>query len=566
MDNKKKPSEAQSLGSSVMAVDPRLDIPTTAERLTKPLKDIKSTFISKFERLSTLIDDTLENDNGIVPLSLCGTTTTSKREGGGANSDNAKSMPMPINDISTESTEVNTSDERSFDLPTYSNTAIGQQQAGGGKGTDTSFGFGSWLASQQFDASAIISPNNNLSSIQQEEVNNNNKWDNNSQYSREIKETEEDEQESQDGYVSIADVTNSGNSHTRANIVNVILDKVNCSNGNSTWQCWNNDTTTSSTTTKSKNSKIVTPTKKKKTHRRCASPSILKKDSSFVVDQHGFTLGRAKSEGHTIGNNSPTLKKSLSWAEDKKNIVAHGVEMGIAIEKELVGGSKSGHIAGLEDKSIATASITAGSMTDQELSPKEQPVCWPSALDTPSRSDIKKNTPQSPDLSEASSYTGRVVQNIIKKEQQQPQTIALTSTDISASLAGEDLVSEAQSFPEGCASTAQTSLAYSASPAKHPFGGKIDARPFSSPAAVAATASPRTSNPLAQTDLFDNNPQFTSGLIDVQQPQLEEEDENDAQPLLTTVTSSDSNDQVPVVRRSLANKGRSRRRKRLTKK
>ena len=57
MDNKKKPSEAQSLGSSVMAFDPRLDIPTTAERLTKPLKDIKSTFITKFERLSTLIDD-----------------------------------------------------------------------------------------------------------------------------------------------------------------------------------------------------------------------------------------------------------------------------------------------------------------------------------------------------------------------------------------------------------------------------------------------------------------------------------------------------------------------------
>jgi len=557
MDNKKKPSEAQSLGSSVMAVDPRLDIPTTAERLTKPLKDIKSTFITKFERLSTLIDDTLENDNGIVPLSLCGTTSSKNREGGGANSDNAKSMPMPINDISTESTELNTSDERSFDLPT-SSAAIGEQQAGGsgGEGTDTSFGFGSWLASQQFDASAIISPNNNLSSVQQEDVNNN-KWDNNSQYSREIKE-DNDEQQSQDGYVSIADVTNSGNSHTRNNIVNVILDKVNCSNGNSAWQCWNNDTTTSSTS-KVKKSKIVTPTKKKKTHRRCASPSILKKDSSFVVDQHGVSLGRAKSEGHTTSQTEQTLKKSLSWAEDKKNIVAHGVEMGVAIEKELVGSSKSGHIAG-EEKSVATASITAGSMTDQELSPKEQqPVCWPSALDTPSRSDIKKNTPQSPDLSEASSYTGRVVQNI------KPQTIALTSTDISASLAGEDLVSEAQSFPEGCASTAQTSLAYSASPAKHPFGGKIEARPFSSPA-VAAMASPRTSNPLAQTDLFDNNPQFTSGLIDVQQPQLEEEDENDAQPLLTTVTSSDSNDQVPVVRRSLANKGRSRRRMRLTKK
>jgi len=555
MDNKKKPSESQSLGSSVMAVDPRLDIPTTAERLTKPLKDIKSTFITKFERLSTLIDDTLENDNGIVPLSLCGTTSSKNREGGGANSDNAKSMPMLINDISTESTEMNTSDEQSFDLPMpTSNTAIREQQeagGGGGEGTDTSFGFGSWLASQQFDASAIISPNNNLSSIQQEEINNN-KWDNNSQYSREIKETD-DEQQSQDGYVSIADVTNSGNSHTRANIMNIILDKVNCSDSKA-WQCWNNDTTTSSTS-KVKKSKIVTPTKKKKTHRRCASPSILKKDSSFVVDQHAVSLGRAKSEGHTMNNSSPTLKKSLSWAEDKKNIVAHGVEMGVAIEKELVG-SKSGHAAG-EDKSIATASITAGSMTDQELSPKEQqPVCWPSALDTPSRSDIKKNTPQSPDLSEASSYTGRVVQ----------KTIALTTTDISASLAGEDLVSEAQSFPEGCASTAQTSLAYSASPAKHPFGGKIDARPYSASPAAAATASPRTSNPLAQTDLFDNNPQFTSGLIDVQQPQLEEEDENDAQPLLTTVTSSDSNDQVPVVRRSLANKGRSRRRMRLAKK
>lgn len=496
-------------------------------------------------------------------MSLCGTTSSKNREGGGT-SDNAKSMPMPINDISTESTEVNTSDERSFDLPN-SNTAIGEQQAGGGgggEGTDTSFGFGSWLASQQFDASAIISPNNNLSSIQQEEVNNN-KWDNNSQYSREIKETDE-EQQSQDGYVSIADVTNSGNSHTRNNIVNVILDKVNCSNGNSAWQCWNNDTTATSSTSKVKKSKIVTPTKKKKTHRRCASPSILKKDSSFVVDQHGVSLGRAKSEGHTTSQTEQTLKKSLSWAEDKKNIVAHGVEMGVTIEKELVGSSKSGHIAG-EDRSIATASITAGSMTDQELSPKDQPVCWPSALDTPSRSDIKKNTPQSPDLSEASSYTGRVVQNITKKEQQQPQTIALTTTDISASLAGEDLVSEAQSFPEGCASTAQTSLAYSASPAKHPFGGKIEARPFSSPA-VAATASPRTSNPLAQTGLFDNNPQFTSGLIDVQQPHLEEDDENDAQPLLTTVTSSDSNDQVPVVRRSLANKGRSRRRMRLAKK
>ena len=63
-----------------------------APYIPKPLSDMHTNFLQKFERLSSLIDDTLERDEGIVPISLCADIRDGLMDEKQEVADDAKSM------------------------------------------------------------------------------------------------------------------------------------------------------------------------------------------------------------------------------------------------------------------------------------------------------------------------------------------------------------------------------------------------------------------------------------------------------------------------------------------
>ena len=360
-----------------------------------------------------------------------------------------------IQDVSTDLTAVNTSDERSLDRvcdtnnkpsksevqwpPSNSNDAMNKpdEAAAAVSKTCTDFttaasqfnktgeqrcNFASWLASQEFDASAIAwnGDDNNPQEVINNTENNNilvgggggGENDVASQigqprtigrsrsceYSRDefenLQEEDDDENEllkkevgqdgDDDGYVSIADVTGSKWTNKLKEMgVNDVWEKVACTMSPTScvqdvnWKCWEGKTP----------SKKVNSTSKYLFHKSTPgspAPSILKKDSSFVVDT---MEGSLSSNGQTIH------QKSVSIDIDEKNKSS-------AAEKNC-------------GASIGTASLTAdGSRHEDEDKAKNPAV--DADQKKPSPTSVTDVQPSSSDILPSSSKD-QEDEDIVKK-------------------------------------------------------------------------------------------------------------------------------------------------------
>ena len=178
----KKKQQGSNNGASVSSTSSTAA--AIAPYIPKPLSDMHTNFLQKFERLSSLIDDTLKSIDGIVSTSLCADIRDGLMDEKHEVADDAKSMfddatfvlgsiedqtnkvcknycqaaGVGIQDVSTDLTAVNTSDERSLDRVCDTNNKPSMSEVQWPQELQRC-NFASWLASQEFVASVIVSVN-----------------------------------------------------------------------------------------------------------------------------------------------------------------------------------------------------------------------------------------------------------------------------------------------------------------------------------------------------------------------------------------------------------------------
>ena len=477
------------------------------------------------------------------------------------------------------------------------------------------------MASQEFDASAIVwnGDDNNPQEVINNTENNNilvGGGENNDvasqivgqprtigrsrscEYSRDefenLQEEDDDENEllkkevgqdgDDDGYVSIADVTGSKWTNKLKEMgVNDVWEKVACTMSPTScvqdvnWKCWEGKTP----------SKKVNSTSKYLFHKSTPGsaatstmkqPSILKKDSSFVVDT---MEGSLSSNGQTIH------QKSVSIDIEQKNTSS-------AAEKNC-------------GASIGTASLTAdGSLHEDEDKAKNPAVdadqkkpsptsvtdVQPSSSDIPSSSkdqedeDIVKklglvpcenssssNMPLQPKnlndslFSNTSSHVSSVTGRVTTKSGGGPG-VATDLSSVATPLAGEDLLDGVESIKDTFATPNRFDCNAPSSDVNTPGG--IDSCTYSvspiqaQPAAhLSSELTTITDTSISKsTDPFETTPFPSDNGAQSQQDELEDDTGRSDTPLMCGFSSSDSNDQTHSSRRIKA-KGRMRRRMRL---
>ena len=542
---------------------------------------LRISLLQKFDRFSTLIDNTLQNDSDIVPLSLCSSTSTSYNTpsfGGEGTRDYGTNSPT-LKDTSTDSTAMNTTttdgsstslDTDTLELSTAEYMAKKKKVISPVTVTtpaaDTKFAeppsapvkqpkdtimqqdpanFASWLASQQFDASAIAwngdeenpaadnNPPDYLSGDIfigsdvgcRSSVTAGSKWDINNSYSRDelldvLKKNNKEEKEEvkglgphnveeqydddddksdDDGYVSLAETVKSMNSLKNTSTsprwaqqtylpngmsVGEVWDKV-ASCGATSAQCFQEDNNSRPKNERLKKNRVVMTGGNYTSSSPTKHNSILKA-SSFLYDDREPSPAK---KGH---------RKSLSWAEEKKK----------------------------STKPSATTTKETKAVDEKKELPCEGSCSMSTASLTPDRSSVDHGS-----LEKEESAT---------KQEDFGLSTPIRSRPGDATVASSNILST-------------NSLTYSASVA----GTSLNFSPLTNssvgtPPPTSVTVGPPP-KPLGAAD----SPLFTSGLnTDVKKQRKNDKDDI---PLLTASSSGDSS----TARDRLAKKGRMRRRLRL---